>query len=55
MKNVHFLQDFAAHKAGERVLVEDQLACDAIACGAAVPNVQAIVESAPNKPASKAK
>jgi hypothetical protein len=55
MKNIEFLQDFDAYKAGEHVLAPDQVACDAIACGAAVPSVQAIAEPAPAKPASKAK
>jgi hypothetical protein len=55
MKNIEFLQDFDAYKAGEHVLAPDQVACDAIACGAAVPSVQALAEPAPAKPASKAK
>ena len=42
MKPVLFLQDFGPHKAGEQLLAEDQIACDAIAAGAAVPSVQAI-------------
>ena len=42
MKNILFLQDFDAFKAGDRVLAPDQVACDAIACGAAVPSVEAI-------------
>jgi hypothetical protein len=55
MKNIEFLQDFDAYKAGDHVLAPDQVACDAIACGAAVPSVQAIVEPVPTKSASKAK
>lgn len=42
MKNILFLQDFDAFKAGDHVLAPDQVACDAIACGAAVPSVEAI-------------
>ncbi len=54
MKNVLFLQDFGPHKAGERVLAEDQLACDAIACGAAVPSVEAVSQPKPVATKTKA-
>lgn len=47
MKNILFLQDFAGHKAGEHVMADDQVACDAIACGAAVPSVDAVPAPAP--------
>lgn len=54
MKNVLFLQDFGSHKAGEHVLAEDQVACDAIAAGAAVPSVEAVAEPVPEIAASQA-
>ena len=47
MKNIQFVQDFDAYKAGDHVLADDQVACDAIACGAAVPSVQAIAMPVP--------
>ncbi len=46
MKPVLFLQDFGPHKAGEQLLADDQIACNAIAAGAAVPSVQAMTGSA---------
>lgn len=50
MKPVLFLQDFGPHKAGEQLLAEDQIACDAIAAGAAVPSVQAIAAASEPTP-----
>jgi hypothetical protein len=47
MKNILFLQDFDAFKSGDHVLTADQVACDAIACGAAVLSVEAIAEPLP--------
>ncbi len=55
MKNVLFLQDFGPHKAGEHVMAEDQVACDAIASGAAVPSVQAVPVRAPVATKAEAK
>lgn len=42
MKNVQFVQDFDAYKKGEHVAVDDQVACDAIANGYAVPSVEPV-------------
>ena len=53
MKPVLFLQDFGPHKAGEQLLADDQIACDAIAAGAAVPSVQAIPAASEPKPTVK--
>ena len=53
MKPILILQDFDAFKAGDHVLASDQVACDAIACGAAVPSVQAIAEPASAKSAAQ--
>jgi hypothetical protein len=47
MKNIQFVQDFDAYQAGQHVLAPDQVACDAIASGAAVPSVQAIAMPTP--------
>ncbi len=45
MKNVLFLQDFDGYKKGSHVAVDDQVACDAIANGYAVPSVEPIKQS----------
>ncbi len=42
MKNVLFVLDFDAYKKGDHVAVNDQIACDAIANGFAVPSVELI-------------
>ena len=42
MKNVQFVQDFDAYKKGEHFAVDDQVACDAIANGYAVPSVEPV-------------
>lgn len=46
MKNIQFLQNFGGFKTGEHAMAPDQVACDAIACGAAVPSVEALVAPA---------
>jgi hypothetical protein len=42
MKNVLFVQDFDAYKKGDHAAVDDQIACDAIANGFAVPSVEPV-------------
>ena len=39
MRLVQFVQDVDAYKAGDVAEVDDQLACNAIAMGAAVPSI----------------
>jgi hypothetical protein len=42
VRTVKFIKDFESYKADDHVEVDDQVACDAIASGAAVPSVDAI-------------
>jgi hypothetical protein len=42
MRTIHVCVDFDVHKAGDHIAVEDQVACDAIAQGLAVPSVDEI-------------
>jgi hypothetical protein len=42
MRTIHVVVDFDAHKAGDHIEVDDQVACDAIAQGFAVPSVEVL-------------
>lgn len=46
MRIIRVTVDFDVHKAGDLVEVEDQVACDAIAQGYAVPSVDALEDKA---------
>jgi hypothetical protein len=39
MRTIYVVDDFDTHKAGDQVEVDDQVACDAIAQGKAVPSI----------------
>lgn len=55
MRVIRFVVNHADHKAGDIAAVDDQLATDAISCGAAVPCVDAVPErKAPETVAAKA-
>lgn len=55
MRAIRFLSDFQGHHAGNVAEVDDQLACDAIAQGHAVPSIDPVtpkaIESAPENKA----
>ena len=54
MRTVQFLADFGGHAAGDHVEVDDQMACDAIAQGAAVPRIDPISKAINSAPENKA-
>jgi hypothetical protein len=42
MRTIHVVVPFDVHQAGDLVEVDEQVACDAIAQGYAVPSVEAV-------------
>ncbi len=49
MRTIQVVVGFDVHKAGEHIEVDDQVACDAIAQGYAVPSVYTILSATENR------